>query len=120
MDNTREIIEDMKNITMLTGEISSVHLVNLKKWPHIVFNNITGLEIKYDLTKDRTKETGEGFVEFYVEIENEEIEDFDKRCSFLAMWVRDMFWSEIRVSVFFNGKEKYKDSTLKDEKNGSN
>jgi hypothetical protein len=102
MNKTKEILDDMRRITMLTGEISSVHEESLKKWPLIAFDEVAGVEIKYDLTKEYTKEVGEGYVIFEIDMPEEKIpkdEDFHTRCEMISQWVRDMFWDEIKVEI---------------------
>ena len=123
---TKEIIDDMRKITMLTGEISSVHVQNLKTWPFVVFDDIVSVEIDYDLTKANTLETGEGVVIFNTMSKEMEKEDllgqinFEKRCNMLASYVRNMFWKEIKIEVLFNSEQVFSDSSLKKEKDGSN
>lgn len=113
------ILEDMRKITMLTGEISSVHEESLQKWPYIIFNNIQNVEIKYDLTKEYTQETGEGYVIYSLEIAPEHVpkeEEFVKLCKILTSWVRDMLWDDIKVDISTSVRG-YTDSS-KGNKNG--
>lgn len=116
MNNTQQILEDMRKLTMLNGEISSIHELNLKKWPFVAFEGVESSEVDYDLTKDTIVAKGEGFVEFKLAIEPmAENSLMKQRCETITAWVRDMFWPEIRVSVFFNGIEQYSDSTMTEE-----
>ena len=113
MKNTQEILEDMRKITMLTGEISKIHQENLKTWPYVIFNEINSVEIKYDLTKDYTKEVGEGYIEFRMESGSDQ-DSIDTRCNALAAWVRNMFWNEIKIIIYNNNKKIYENSSLGD------
>jgi len=116
MNNTDKIIEDMKKITMLTGEISSIHELNLKNWAFVAFDGVEKIEIKYDLTKERAKDVGEGFVDFNITLDPMAISELlKKRCETLTGWVRHMFWEEIRVEVFFNGVSQFVDSTIEEK-----
>jgi len=120
MNNVKEILDDMRRITILTGEISSVHEESLKKWPYVVFDDVKDVQIKYDLTKDYTKEVGEGYVVFEIDMSEEKIpkdEDFKKRCEMIAQWARDMFWSEIKVEVITKLRG-YTNSSIKKGDNG--
>lgn len=114
MNNVKEILKDLKNITMLTGELSTVHEQSLRKWPYIAYEGVGDVEIKYDLSKDYIKEMGEGYVDFYLTIINSELEQdkVDIRSSSIAFWVRDSLWNEIKVRVFFNNTLKYENSTV--------
>lgn len=101
-ENIEKIVEDMRRLTMLTGQLSSVHEETLYTWPLILFDNIQNVEIKYDLSKDYTQEVGEGYVIYNLDIlpENDlEEEDFTRRCEMLTSWVRNMLWKDIKVEV---------------------
>ena len=114
MNNTKEILEDMRKITMLTGEISSLHEVNLKKWPYVAFDGVQEVEIKYDLTIHRTRELGEGYVEFHLKIDKQADNSLIKeRSEMLTGWVRNMFWYEIKTVVSINDTIVYQNSTIK-------
>lgn len=97
---------------MLTGTLSKVHEENLQKWPYIAFDNVVETEIKYDLSKDYTKENGEGYMTFYIDTA-ENNHDIDKRGDHLTSWVRDMFWGDIQVAIVLNGIKKYSNSSKK-------
>lgn len=117
--NEKEIIDDLRRITMLTGELSSIHIKTLKMWAYVVFDNVEDLEIDYDITKTTTLEKGEGYMTFHIIAPEIGIDDwkkqgeFGKRCQSLTAWVRNMFWPEIRVSMTLNGQNYYTDSTIK-------
>jgi hypothetical protein len=101
-ESVEKIVEDMRKLTMLTGQLSMAHEESLYAWALILFNDVENVEIKYDLTKDYTKEVGEGYVIYNLDIPVDKIpkeEEFHKRCEILARWVRDMFWNEIKVEV---------------------
>lgn len=118
-ETVEAMLEDMRKITMLTGEISSVHEESLQKWPYIIFDNVQNVEIKYDLTKEYTQETGEGYVIYRLEIPPENVpkeEEFVKLCKILTSWVRDMLWDDIKVDISTSIRG-YTDSS-KGNKNG--
>jgi hypothetical protein len=121
MNKVEAILEDLRKITMLTGELSSVHQESLQSWPLILFDDVKNVEIKYDLTKDRIKEVGEGYI--YFDIETNEKYEFKDECEkeierskILVDWVRDMFWPEIFVRVTINNRYIY-DHSSKIQKN---
>lgn len=118
-ETVEKMLEDMRKITMLTGEISSIHMENLKKWPYVAFNSvIENIEIEYDLTKQKTQDLGEGSIVFNISNQSSSCEDFknqdsfNTRCEIITSWVRDMFWPEIKVEIFFNSKKVYSNSYL--------
>ena len=112
MKDTEAILKDLRNITMLTGEISSLHEKNLKTWVFVAFDGVENLEIKYDLSKDYHKEVGESYIDFYLEVEPMAVnEKFEERCKTLTGWVRDMLWNDIKVKIFINSVNQYTNST---------
>ena len=113
------MLEDFRKITMLTGEISSVHVASLKQWPYVAFNGVQSVEVEYDLTKETTITMGEGVVNFKLTIDEaaDNKEMFKEICAVMTGWVRDRFWPEIKVVIYFNGIERFSDSTIK-EKDG--
>ena len=112
-NNTKNILEDMKKITMLTGEISNIHEKSLLTWPYVVFDNIKNVEIKYDLTKSAHLELGYNLVEFFVfssDQDRQNIDNFEKRCETLKQWTEEMFWSGVEVRVYMDGFLEYPDT----------
>lgn len=114
MNKTEGILEDLRKITMLTGEISTIHQQNMMKWPYLAFDGVDEVEIRYDLTKDYTLEAGEGYMHFHLTIQPEFVnqELIKERCEKLTEWIKDMLWSEIRVKIFFNEVLQYTNSSL--------
>ena len=118
-ENIEKILEDMRRLTMLTGQLSSVHEESIYSWPLILFDNVENIEIKYDLTKDYTQEVGEGYMIYKLDIapENTPGEDlFNRRCEMLSDWVRYMLWNNIKVDVETETRS-YSNSS-KDKENG--
>jgi hypothetical protein len=122
-ESVEKIVEDMRKLTMLTGQLSSIHEETLYAWPLILFDGVQNIEIKYDLTKEYTQEVGEGYVIYNLDISDDNIlkeEDFHKRCEILTGWVRDMFWNNIKVEVEtktqgYSNSSKDKDDGLKQD-----
>lgn len=118
-ESIEKIVEDMRKLTMLTGQLSSVHEETLYTWPLILFDNIENIEIKYDLTKEYTQEAGEGYVIYKLDILPENIPGDDlfyRRCEMLADWVRNMLWNDIKVEI--ETKTKGYSNSSKDKEHG--
>jgi hypothetical protein len=118
-ESVGNIVEDMRKLTILTGQLSSVHEETLYTWPLVLFDNIENIEIKYDLTKEYTQRAGEGYVVYRLEISPENVpkeEEFVKLCKILTSWVRDMLWDDIKVDISTSIRG-YTDSS-KDKKDG--
>jgi hypothetical protein len=120
-EQTQAILDDMRRITMLTGEISNVHEASLKKWPYIVFENVQSVSISYDLTKQTAIDNGYNHVVYNIFIDNPEDLLLESRSKILTEWIRDMFWNEIEVKVTINKKViLHSIPNKKEENNGSN
>lgn len=101
-ESVEKIIEDMRKLTMLTGQLSVVHEETLYTWPLILFDNVQNVEIKYDISKDYTQEVGEGYVIYNIDISDDTKyteEQFAKKSEILTGWVRNMLWNNIKVEV---------------------
>lgn len=105
--NAQNILEDMRKITILTGEISSIHQKNLSTWPYVVLDNIQNVEIKYDLSKSTYENMGHNFINFFITVSDQNIDDLEKRCETLKKWTQEMLWSEIEVNVHINNTLTY-------------
>ena len=119
MNNTEKILQDMRKITMLTGQISSVHEESLKKWPYIIFDDVESVEIDYNLSKEITKSEKEGYIVFKVRgpiapKDDDSKENIKKRCESLSRWARDMLWPEIKIEVYLNNSKCFLDSSTED------
>lgn len=107
-----EMLDEMRQLTIITGELSSIHLKNMQKWPYIVFDHVEEVAINYDLSKSRMLNKGVGLVEFHIKMPEEfnqigVIDKFDDRCRNLVYWVYGMLWVEINVLIFINGQQRY-------------
>lgn len=100
--NAQNILEDMRKITILTGEISSIHEKSLSTWPYIVLDNVQNVEIKYDLSKATYENVGYNLIDFFVTLSDQDVSDLEKRCETLKKWTQEMLWSEIEINVHIN------------------
>lgn len=122
-ESLEKIVEDMRKLTMLTGQLSSIHEETLYTWPLILLDNVQNVEIKYDISKDYTQEVGEGYIIYSVDISEDTKyteEEFAKRGEILTGWVRDMLWNNIKVEVStktmgYTNSSKDKDNGLKQD-----
>jgi hypothetical protein len=117
-NNVTGILEDMRKITMLTGEISSVHQNSLTKWPYIIFDDVQNVEIKYDLSQDTWRGFGQNWIQFHITASKNETLDLEKRCEMLDSWVKDMLWNEIETTVYINESLVYPSPKQEESING--
>lgn len=103
--NAQNILEDMKKLTILTGEISNVHEKSLTTWPYVIFDDVKDVEIKYDLSKSTYLDLGYNFIDFFITLPKngkQNIDNLEKRCETLKEWTEVMLWSGIKVRVHLN------------------
>ena len=119
--STPELLSEMARLTALSGRISDVQIKNLQMFPLVFFNSVETVKIDYDLShKSDVLEDTDGkliinaptrnnYVAYYLELdEAKNTEDLDKRYLALEKSVRTLFWTDLSVEVYFNGKIMYK------------
>lgn len=119
--STTELLSEMARLTTLSGRISDVQIKNLQMFPLVFFNNVTECRVDYDLShKSDVLEDTDGkliinaptrnnYVAYYLELdEANNTADLDKRYTALEQSVRNLFWNDVSVEIYFNGKIMYK------------
>lgn len=135
MSNADEIstkIKEMAKMSVLSNKINEIQEKNLKLYPLVFFDGIKSVKIEYDLSHSKSLTAGEvpkdtpeaafslvnylnnpvianNFVSYYLEID-ETIENAHKEKRFAAIEkaVRDLFWGNVSVEVYFNDKIVFK------------
>lgn len=104
---TMETIQEMAKLTVLSGRINELQQKNLKSFPLVYFNGVSKVEVDYDLSTAQGSELGKASnkssVSYYLTID-EKASNFniEKRFEALASSVRSLFWSNIKITVYFN------------------
>lgn len=121
--DTEQAIRDMAKLSMIENKVNDVQLTNLKMYPLVFFNGVRSASIDYDFYADKPA------VEFEEDKKNLEIKykfnkpktnckvayrlDIDetvdnshleKRFQAIEQAVRNLFWKNTSVKVFFNDK----------------
>ena len=123
--STPELLSEMARLTALSGRISDVQAHNLQMFPLVFFQDVQEVKVDYDLShKSDILEDTDGkliinaptrnnFVAYYIALdESKNTEDLDKRYLALEKSVRLLFWTDISVEVYFNGKIMYKSAKV--------
>lgn len=115
-DNTQNIVQEHKQMTMFSGKLSDFQLENLNKWPFIVFNDLDSAKIEYDFEK-KVKITDEdeekfdaihaGKIKFnlFFDKKPSKNKDLDKRIDTIKAWTKFLFWSDTKVTVNIKAKK---------------
>ena len=126
MSEREEKVKDMARLSILEGKLNDIQVKNLRMFPLIFFNGVKEAKIEYDLGHERPT------VEYEKDIKKMEIKykfprpetnhsityrisldetqdnsNLDNRFFAIEKAVRDLFWKNIKVSVFFNDKLVY-------------
>jgi hypothetical protein len=107
-----EILKEMASLTALSGRISSIQIHNLKMFPLVFFDSIDQVRIDYDLAPTKTMDDeptkNNLLVAYYLTLDESKNQDLDKRYIALEQSVRNLFWSDTIVEIYFNDQIKYK------------
>ncbi len=131
-DEMSEKIKEMAKMSILSNRINEVQEKNLKLYPLIFFNGVKTVKIEYDLShtkamsaEETPKDTAEvahsllaylnkpvianNYVAYYLEVdENADNSNADKRNQALEKAVRDLFWGNVSVEIYWNDKIAFK------------
>jgi len=104
----QQILEDLKKGVLLTGRLSEVHEKTFRMIPFIFFDEVSKVEISYDIVTDSNGSMpGLGSkIVFTISFKDGYDPDLlDKRVGALRNTVKTTLWSEVEVKVF-DGKGK--------------
>lgn len=123
-ESLKNQVRDQAKLSLLTDKISSMQEKNLKMYPFVFFEDVTSAEIHYDLSNDLAIDTevkdkelkykfGEARMKHLKVIYKLNLDErlnnyLDKRFQAIESSVRNLFWKEVAVEVYFNGKQVYK------------
>lgn len=119
---TPELLSEMARLTALSGRISDVQIKNLQMFPLVFFDSISEVKIDYDLShksdvlEDEINNkliinapTRNSYVAYYLTLDEiVNTTDLDKRFMALDKSIRTLFWNDVSLEIFFNGKIMYK------------
>ena len=119
MSDLRKTLKEMAQLTVFSNRISEQQEKNLKMWPFVYFENVMTVNVDYDLghgVNDEKKEINHNSkVSYHLLMsdgyEEANKEQLDKRFLAIETSVRQLFWKDVRVQVFFNRKLAYESKT---------
>lgn len=100
----------MAQLSVLANRISEIQEKNLKSYPFIFFNGVKSVKIDYNLSKvddNGLMNHEDHHVTFDLELEESAQDHLEKRFDAIEVSARAIFWSDLKVRVYFNGKPAY-------------
>lgn len=109
MDNKQQsIVDDHRNMLMLSKKVSTFQEENLKSWAFLFFSDLKELEVRWDfIRKNKSKDFFPGKVSYNLKFPKEySISDEEAKVGLdrLEACVKFLFWSETQVNIKKNGK----------------
>lgn len=107
----RNRLKEMAQLSVLSNRISEIQEQNLKHYPFVFFNDVETVRIEFDLSKvdDEGKMNhGDHHITYHLDLNEESNKNMlDKRFFCITEAIRVLFWNDLKVRVYFNGKLAY-------------
>lgn len=110
MQAKQTMVDDHRNMLMLSKNISDFQENNLKSWAFIFLNNVDTVKVSWNfIRKNKASDFYAGKVDFDIKLKSKDIapEDVDKTqigVDQLIASTKFLFWSETQVKIKINGK----------------
>jgi hypothetical protein len=103
----------MAMLSVLANRVSEVQTKNLQTFPFVFFNEVKEASIDYDLAHRSTEKTApngpiskfDSRVTYHLTLNEGANANLEKRFFALQESVRVLFWKDITVEVYLNGKK---------------
>jgi hypothetical protein len=112
MGQAEQVVNEHRQMFLLTGNLSDFQLENLKKWPFIIFGkDLKKAEIAYDFKMEQpddvnARDLKAGSVTFDLFFKKKPEQDFiASGLAMLQVWTKFMFWSDTEVILKLKGKK---------------
>jgi hypothetical protein len=106
--NEQTIVDDHRNMLMVSKKISKFQEENLKSWAFLFFENLKEAKVSWNFIKDNeNQDFYPGKVEFNLSFNKNtkiEPEKAKKNIDMLTACTKFLFWSETQVIIKKNGK----------------
>lgn len=126
-----QTVREMAKLALYSNKINEIQEKNLKMYPFVFFDNIRSVSVDYDFTNRQTWDTEENqetldiaYKPGKLDISHHRVTyrltlgdgpenmDLDKRFLALQNSVRNLFWKEVRVQVYFNETLKFESENV--------
>lgn len=107
MSNTESKVRELAKLSILSDRISEFHEENLQTYPFIFFNGVKEAKIDYNLKRGE-----KNYVSYDIALKDgSENPSLEKRLESLDKSIKNLFWKEVSVSVYLNGKKTFDSAT---------
>jgi len=93
----KELLEDMKKASILTGRLSDVQLNTLLRMPLIVLDKIESVSMKHDIVLDPNDKRASSVI--YSLKSSQEIIVDEEKLKLLSGLISNLFWPGIVISI---------------------
>lgn len=102
----KTLMDDHRNMLMVSKNISEFQEKNLKAWPLIVFDDIDKVEISYNFINNKGLFFA-GDIVFNIFFKGEEPNEKVKKQGLTALdyWTKILFYTDTKVNFKINGKK---------------
>lgn len=103
---TKTIMDDHRNMLMVSKKISDFQEKNLKTWPLIVFNNLDTVKVDYSFIRKNEFYAGKVTFDFtFKENKLPDLAEKTKAIKSLYEWTALLFWTDTKITFKVNGKK---------------
>jgi hypothetical protein len=102
-------MEDLKNGMLFTGQLSEVHVENMKRLPFIFFNGIKSINLAYDIGLKREDKS---IMTYKLDLDKESNNELPKRYAALESALRSLFWKELILEIYIGDELEFKSEDL--------
>ena len=117
----KQQIRDMAKLSVLSNRINEIQEKNLKMYPFVFFNDVKSVKIEYDLSRtdrEENKNPQDHHITYQLELNEDSNSQLDKRFFAIEEATRVLFWKDLKVRVFFNGKKAYESKDVREPTSG--
>lgn len=112
MSELKKQLKELAQLSLLANRISTIQEKNLKMFPFVYFDGVKEVVIDYDLghgVDEKTKQVNhKSSVTYRLTMDGlSDNTNLSIRFNALEKSVRELFWKDVRIQVYFNGKLVY-------------
>jgi hypothetical protein len=100
-----KIVEEHRNMLILSKNLSEFHINHLKNWPMLVFNDVDKCEVDWNFF-DENDVLSPGYITFNFTFKQKpQVQELKKAQENLSSWCKCLFFKETEVTLLDEGKK---------------